>query len=74
MSLDAVIINILTNAVEAEPDDYFPSLEEVVAEIKATPPNPGCIHPATASLADLLRDTPTDFVAISQLKQENWLV
>jgi cell pole-organizing protein PopZ len=43
----------------AEADDA-PTLEEVVAQIKATPPNPAAIHPATASLADLLLDAPED--------------
>ena len=32
----------------------------MVERIKATPPNPAAIHPATDSLADLLRDAPQD--------------
>jgi hypothetical protein len=60
VSVDELIVDILTQVVETEPDDFFPSLEEVVAEIKATPPNPACVHPPTASLADLLREAPTD--------------
>jgi plasmid stability protein len=61
LPLEVVVINILTSALEteAEPDDY-PSLEEVVAQIKATPPNPANIHPATESLADLLMNAPED--------------
>ncbi len=31
-----------------------------MAEIKATPPNPAAIHPATESLADLLENAPED--------------
>jgi plasmid stability protein len=61
ISPEKLALNILTAAleVEAEPDDY-PTLEEVVAQIKATPPNPAAIHPATASLADLLENAPHD--------------
>lgn len=41
-------------------EEEFPTLEEIVAKIRATPPNPACIHPATASLADLLENAPHD--------------
>ena len=34
--------------------------EEVVARIRATPPNPSGIRAATASLADTLRNSPGD--------------
>jgi hypothetical protein len=37
-----------------------PELVALVERIKATPPNPAAIHPATASLADLLQDAPED--------------
>jgi hypothetical protein len=36
------------------------SPEEVVARIKATPPNPHSLRPAQGSLADALRDSPLD--------------
>lgn len=58
--LDELIVDILASAVEAEADEEWPSLEEVVAEIKALPPNPAAIRPATASLADLLENAPED--------------
>jgi predicted DNA-binding protein len=38
----------------------YPSLEEVVAKIKATPPNPASFHPATQPLAELLANSPDD--------------
>jgi len=41
-------------------EDTYPSLEEVVAKIKATPSNPSSFLPATQSLADLLANSPDD--------------
>ncbi len=60
LSLDKLVAGILTKAFAAEPEDDFPTLEEVVAEIKATPPNPAAIRLATESLADLLENGPED--------------
>jgi prevent-host-death family protein len=37
-----------------------PEMIALVEWIKATPPNPNNIHPATASLADLLQNAPED--------------
>jgi prevent-host-death family protein len=37
-----------------------PELVALVERIKAMPPNPAAIHPATASLAELLQNTPED--------------
>ncbi len=37
-----------------------PELVALVERIKATPPNPAAIHPATASLAQLLQNAPED--------------
>ena len=37
-----------------------PEMIALVEKIKATPPNPNNIHPATASLADLLQNAPED--------------
>jgi hypothetical protein len=36
------------------------TLEEIVATIRATAPNPSLIRPAAGNLADLLRDSPND--------------
>ncbi len=38
----------------------YPSLEEVVAKIRAMPSDPSNIHPATQSLAELLAASPED--------------
>ncbi len=37
-----------------------PEMIALVEQIKAEPPNPNNIHPATASLADLLQNSPED--------------
>ncbi len=60
VSLAELIADLLTIAFAVEPDDDFPTPEEVVAEIKATPPNPANIHPATGSLAESLQNAPHD--------------
>jgi hypothetical protein len=72
VSLNELIVDILIQAVETELVDDFPTLEEVVAEIKATPPNPASIHPPTASLADLLREAPTDPNFDLEAWQQEW--
>lgn len=38
----------------------MPPLEEVVAKIRAVPPNPHGVRPASGSLADALRNAPED--------------
>ena len=43
-----------------ERESVFPSLEEVVAEIRAIHPNPASLRPASGSLAEALRDAPDD--------------
>ena len=55
-SLEEVALDILTNAAEAGP--AVPTPEEVVARIRATPPNPKGVRAATGSLATALRDAP----------------
>jgi predicted DNA-binding protein len=47
------------NDLSNDQDDY-PSLEEVVAMIRAMPSDPSNIHPATQSLAELLAASPED--------------
>mgnify|MGYP005725371167 CR=1 FL=1 len=58
LSLQEMVIEILTRALAAE-DDY-PTPEQVVAEIQATPKNPNSFRPASGSLADALRNAPED--------------
>ncbi len=59
LSLDELVVDVLVNAFEHEQDDV-PTLDQVVAEIRAIGPNPASFHPATQSLADLLLNAPDD--------------
>jgi hypothetical protein len=59
LSLDELVIDVLANVFEHE-QGAFPTLEEVVAKIKATEPDPASFHPANRSLADLLSNMPDD--------------
>ena len=52
-----VVVDILVRVLE---DDLTPTVAEVVARIKSTPPNPAMITPPQGSLADALRNGPTD--------------
>jgi prevent-host-death family protein len=45
---------------DAETIRNHPEMIALVERIKATPPNPAAIHPATASLAELLQNAPED--------------
>jgi hypothetical protein len=58
LSVEQLVLDILSDAVK--PQEDFPTLEEVVARIKNTPPNPASIRLATGSLADHLRNAPDD--------------
>lgn len=54
-SLDEFVAASLQQFLEDQED--WPSLEEVVARIRSTPPDPSAFHPATESLLDYLRAT-----------------
>lgn len=54
-SLDEFVAASLQQLLEDQED--APSLEEVVARIRSTPPDPSAFHPATESLLDYLRAT-----------------
>jgi hypothetical protein len=56
-SLEEVAIDILADV--AGVDAVVPTPEEVVARIRATPPNPSGILPVTDSLAAALRNSPS---------------
>ena len=71
LSLDELVTDLLIKLLEPEADDY-PTLEEVVARIKATPPNPANIHPPTASLAELLSQAPEDPEFDLETWTSNW--
>lgn len=57
LSPEEYALNLLDDALEQE---SFPTPKEVVAKIKALPPNPASIRRATGSLADALRNAPHD--------------
>jgi len=61
VSLAEFVLEILDNtAQKPELERSFPLLEEIVAEIKATPPDPTAYHPAQAPLAEALAALPDD--------------
>lgn len=64
-----------TNGVHLsqEPDDDpHPTLEEVVAMIKAIPPNPNAIHPATKTAAQLMAELEANPPEDSGIDPEEW--
>lgn len=88
MSLDDFALKLFSDALMAEPvdtlpfpeshTDSFPSLEALVAKIKATPPNPAMIIPPTQTLPEVVaywQAHPTeesDFVQFLESKREDW--
>jgi len=56
VSVEELALGILGNALETK--ELFPTPEEVVARIQATPPDPHSIRPAGGSLAEALRNAP----------------
>ena len=58
-SLETLVVDLLTVAVD-EAEDVWPpyTLEELVAQIKSTPPPPGSYHPPTGSLLEALAASP----------------
>lgn len=81
LPLDALVEKLLADAlpvVEANGfhapayDDDLLSLEEVVAMIKATPPNPNAIHPATKTVADLMAELEANPPEKSDITPEEW--
>ena len=58
LSVEELALDILDHALGTE--EPFPSPEEGVAEIRATPPNPRSIRSASGSLAEALRNAPDD--------------
>jgi len=65
-----MVLDILGKAVRLEPD--YPTPESVVAKIKSVPAKPENLRVASGSLADALRDTPTNPEFNLEQWQENW--
>jgi hypothetical protein len=85
LSLDALVEKLLADALPVAEtngfhgpanDDDLPALEEVVTRIKATPPNPDAIHPATKSvdelIADLQANPPSDELLTFEEMWPHW--
>ncbi|MEZ4770392.1 MAG: hypothetical protein R2844_18445 [Caldilineales bacterium] len=58
LSLEEFALGILTESLDRDPE--FPTLDEVVAWIKAMPPARHGLRPASGSLAEALRSGPDD--------------
>ncbi len=67
--LEEFVLNILSRIAElADEQADVPTPEEVVARIKALPPDPTCIRLASGSLAEALQDKPAEF----EFNLESW--
>lgn len=66
---EQVVVDILAQVLQEEDS---PTVAEVVARIKATPPNPTMITPPQGSLAEALRNGPTDPDFDLQSWQQEW--
>ena len=58
LSLEEFTLGILTESLDM--DSEFPTLDEVVARIKAMPPGRHGLSPASGTMAEALRSGPTD--------------
>ena len=56
----ALMTEILSSPTDGPTSDVLPTLEEIVAKIKALPSDPANIRPATGSLKELLENAPQD--------------
>jgi predicted DNA-binding antitoxin AbrB/MazE fold protein len=57
---------------ETEQEDY-PTLTEVIAEIRTMQPNPANFHPATQSLAERLVNSPEDPSFDAEVWNREWV-
>lgn len=57
---------------DAPVDDDFPTLEEIVAMIKATPPNPNAVHLPTKTAAELIAELEADPPEPSDITPAEW--
>ena len=69
LSPEQLAVQILEDALA---EDDLPTLEEVVAKIKALPRRPENIHPAVGSLRDLLAKDPEDAEFDLEAWQQEW--
>ncbi len=71
LQVEDVVFNILNNALTGVSHDTL-NPQEVVAKIKATPPNPQNIHSATSSLLEALRNAPNSLDFELKTWEKNW--
>lgn len=67
--LNELVVDILADAVA---EDESLTLEAVVAQIQATPPDPAGFEPATESLAEGLARSPTQRSLDAEAWQREW--
>jgi plasmid stability protein len=67
LSVEEFVLDVLSEVVEEE--EHFPTPEEVALKIKSTPPDPSSIRPAVGSLAEALRQVPSD----PDFDMESWM-
>ena len=81
LPLDALVEKLLVDALAVVEvngfhaptyNDDLSSLEEIVAMIKATPPNPNAIHPATKTAAELMAELEANPPEKSDITPEEW--
>lgn len=65
--LGQMVVKMLSSYFEPETEIDL-SVEELVAEIKAMPPNPACFRPAQGSLLEALKDVPNE----PEIDVESW--
>lgn len=68
-SVEDLVLDILRDALA---ETVLPSVDAVVAKIKATGYNPRNIRPAQGSLAEVLRRTPTTEMFDLEQWQQEW--
>ena len=71
-SLPAYETNGFHAAYDEPIDDDFPTLEEIVAMIKATPPNPNAVHLPTKTAAELIAELEADPPEASDITPDEW--
>ncbi len=80
LSVDQLVAQLISDALldeqydlpPVEPDENFPTQEEIVAGIQALPPNPKTFHPATKSVEQLLADLAASPSPKSGITPSEW--
>lgn len=71
--LSDALINEQTESLSAPDDEVdLPTLEELVARIRATPPNPKAVHPPTKTVEEVLAALEASPSPESDITPEEW--